>query len=336
LNIVSKRVLIVTRDWGSTAGFNLELVACIKEYCGTENVVHSVIGNSDNVYSFVLKQLHMYNFDFLIIDSRVCVIDAKMPHLFNHLKEMRMLNELCKKNNTIPICIVTDPLLPGFAIMADLLTYKSGLVVPITASIPFSRFLGRKSTPALGTPLSIKTFNSVKRYSSNEPKPFDLYLGGSLYEPRKSYFEKTLSILKSEKIEIHFSPKQTNSYKDYLNDLSSSKMVLTTNFLQKPGSKKLHLLGRSLETLYVGSLLFAQSTPDLVRTFTEFEDFIPVDDPVDAAEKILFYQKNFEKAAQIAGNGHRKAAAWVNSQYFFDEVDKALTSSGLHALIKAG
>jgi hypothetical protein len=258
-----------------------------------------------------------------------------MPNLFNHLREMRMLNEVCRKNEIVPICIVTDPLLPGFALMGDLLTYKSGLVVPITASIPFSGFLRRNSTRALGTPLSIKTFKSLKRYTTNEPKPFDLYLGGSLYEPRKSYFEKTLSILKSEKIKIHYSAKLTNSYKEYLQDLSSSKMVLTTNFLQVPGSTKLHLLGRSLETLYVGSLLFAQSTPDLKRLFIEYEDFIPVGNPLDAADKIRFFQENFKEAAKIAANGHRKATALVNSKYFFSEVNQALKAVGLNTLIKA-
>ena len=322
-------VLLVTRQWGSNAGFNTELKQCLVEYCGADQVRHLELSNSENLIDSISNITREFEFKFLIIDSRSCIINAKMPALFFHLQDARTLNLICKERDIVPICIVTDPLMPGFALVGDLVTYRNGIVAPITASIPFSKYLLRNSTEALGTPISIKTFFEVEKVMSGAPKLFDLFLGGSIYEPRKSYFEAVVEKLNGSGIKIQLHPKVSNNYYEYLQGLSSARMVLSTNFLQLPGSKKLHLLGKSLETLHIGSLLLTQSTPDLTRNFVEYEDFVPVSNAADASEKILFYHQNEKERIRIAGNGYSKARELVSKKFFFSEIDRGLRDSNL-------
>lgn len=325
----SSKVLLVTRQWGSNAGFNTELKQCLIEYCGTDRVKHLELSNSENLIDAILNITKEYKIDFLIIDSRSCIIDARVPALFSNLKDARILNLVCKDRHIVPICIVTDPLMPGFALVGDLVTLRNGILVPITASIPFSRFLSRKSTRAVGTPISASTFFEVERTNVGLPKLYDLFLGGSIYEPRKSYFAAVVEKLSGSGIRIQLHPKVSNTYFEYLQGLSNAKMVLSTNFLQLPGSKKLHLLGKTLETLHVGSLLLTQSTPDLTRNFVEHEDFVPISSAADASEKILFYYQNEKERSRIAGNGYRKARKMASDRYFFTEINRGLRDSNL-------
>ena len=322
-------VLLVTRQWGSNAGFNTELKKCLIEYWGTDQVKHLELISGENLLDAILNITEEFDFKFLIIDSRSCIVDARIPALFSHLQNARTLNLICKERSIVPICILTDPLMPGFALVGDLVTYRNGIVVPITASVPFSKFLLRKSTKALGTPISRSTFFELEKALSGAPKLFDLFLGGSIYEPRKSYFEAVVEKLNGSGIRIQLHPKASDTYFEYLQGLSSARMVLSTNFLQLPGSKKLHLLGKSLETLHIGSLLLTQSTPDLTRNFDEYEDFVPVTNAADATEKILFYYQNEEERSRIAGNGYAKARQMASNKYFFSEIDRSLRNSKL-------
>ena len=327
-----KVVLLVTRQWGSHAGFNIELKQCLIEYCGTNLVKHLELSNSENLIDAILNITREFDFDFLIIDSRSCIIDARLPALFSNLKDAKTLNLICKDRSIVPICIITDPLMPGFALVGDLVTFRNGIIVPITASIPFSRFLFRKSTKAVGTPISASTFFELERTIIDVPKLYDLFLGGSIYEPRKSYFESVVEKLSESGIRIQLHPKASNTYFEYLQGLSSARMVLSTNFLQIPGSKKLHLLGKSLETLHIGSLLLTQSTPDLTRNFVEYEDFVPVSSAADASEKILFYYQNEKERNRIAHSGYAKARQMASNNYFFSEIDRGLRDYNLPTL----
>jgi hypothetical protein len=329
VNNQSGIVLLVTRQWGSNAGFNSELKQCLIEYCGINQVMHLELSNSENLIQAISRAIGEFEVEFLIIDSRSCIIDARLPALFSHLQDARTLNLICKDRGIVPICILTDPLMPGFALVGDLVTYRNGLVAPITASVPFSKFVLRKSTEALGTPISVNTFFELQKATSSTPKLFDLFLGGSIYEPRKSYFNAVLEKLGGAGLRIQMHPKISDTYGEYLQGLSSARMVLSTNFLQIQGSKKLHLLGKSLETLHVGSLLLTQSTPELTRNFVEYEDFVPVTSAVDASEKVLFYHKNEEELSRIAANGYAKARQMACNKYFFTEINKSLADSNL-------
>ena len=322
-------VLLVTRQWGSNAGFNSELKQCLIEYCGTNQVMHLELSNTENLIEAISRTIEELDVKFLIIDSRSCIIDARLPALYYHLRDARTLNLICKNYGIVPICILTDPLMPGFALVGDLVTYRSGLVAPITTTVPFSKFVLRKSTEALGTPISIQTFFELEKAISGKPKLFDLFMGGSIYEPRKSYFNAVLEKLGGAGLRIQMHPKTSDTYGEYLQGLSSARIVLSTNFLQIPGSKKLHLLGKSLETLHIGSLLLTQSIPELTRNFVEYEDFVPVTSAADASEKILFYHQNEEERSRIAANGYMKARQMVYNKYFFKEVNKSLAISNL-------
>lgn len=329
MNSQSRQVLLVTRQWGSNAGFNTELKQCLIEYCGVEHVKHLELSNSEDLVDAISSIIDKMEFRFLMIDSRSCIIDARMPSLFLHLQDARTLNLICSARKIVPICIVTDPLMPGFALVGDLITYRTGVVAPITALVPFSKFLSRNTTEALGTPISIRTFFELEKITTGVPKLFDLFLGGSVYEPRKTYFREVQKNLSGKGLRIELQPKLSDTYLEYLQGLSNSRMVLSTNFLQLPGSKKLHLLGKSLETLHVGSLLLTQSTPELTRNFVEYHDFVPVSSASDASEKILYYHQNEEERSSIAANGYAKARTMASGRFFVTEIDHALRNSNL-------
>ena len=334
MTITDPKILLLTRNWGREAGFNIELAKCITEYCGISSLTNLELENTESITSALIRATKDTNFDFLIIDARCCVIDARFPQLHTHLQDARQINLICRQKNIVPICILTDPLFPGFSLLADLLTYRSGLVVPITAEVPFSKFIFRQSSIPVGTPISIETFTELESTRHDSKHDFDLYLGGSTYEPRKSYFDKVNKILSKTEIRIQQTPKKADNYKDYLMDLRKSKMVLSTNFLQLPESKKTHLLGKSIETLHVGSLLLTQSTPELTHNFTENIDFIPVESPKDAAEKILHFNFYEEERLRISESGFSKAKKLVMRSYFISEIDHALTSNRLPKLRK--
>jgi hypothetical protein len=168
--------------------------------------------------------------------------------------------------------------------------------------------------------------------ATNNEHQFDLYLGGSIYEPRKSYFDSVNSLLSKSGIRIQQTPKNSDNYIDYLLDLRKSRMVLSTNFLQIPGSQKLHLLGKSIETLHVGSLLLTQSTSALTNNFVEYEDFVPVADPMDAVEKINYYHYHETERAKISLSGFLKAKQLVTNKHFMSQIDCALESHKLRRL----
>lgn len=334
MTITAPQILLITRSWGSDAGFNIELAKCITEYCGANSLTKLELANLESITSAILRATTDKSYDFLIIDARCCVIDARWPQLHGHLQDARQINLICRQQNIVPICILTDPLFSGFSLLADLLTYRSGLVVPITAEVPFSKFIFRKSSLPTGTPISRDTFSELESTKQNSKHEFDLYLGGSSYEPRKSYFDNVNKLLSKTKIKIQQAPKKADNYKDYLLDLRKSKMVLSTNFLQIPESKKLHLLGKSVETLHVGSLLLTQCTPQLTRNFVEYVDFVPVDGPNDAAEKIIHFNLHENERLRIAESGFSKAKEMAMRSFFISQIDQALGSFRLPKLRK--
>jgi hypothetical protein len=217
----------------------------------------------------------------------------------------------------------------GFALVGDLVTYRSGITVPTTTGINFASWISRNSTSPTGTPISLATFEQIKKAKVDQIPEFDLYVGGSFYPERHSFYQSVLDSLQNSSMRVRIKPKVSDDYVEYLADLSKSKMVLATNFHRIRGKDRFHLLGKSLETLHVGSLLLAQSVPELTSNFKEYKHFVPIQNPKDAVDKINYYFANEDERASIAASGYAKAREYAESKNFLSQIAFTLEASGL-------
>lgn len=326
---MSSKILFVSRQWGASAGFNLELLKSAQEFYGRELITYHILENSVSILDHLREQFSRENYKYLLLDTRCLIVDASFPSLIQHIIDTRKIYELCIKEKTVPICFITDPLMPGYALMGDLLTYRKGICVPITAPITFSRFLKRNSTLPLGTPISLSTSQELKNMVAITPKKHDVLLGGSLYAPRRLFFEKVTKELLQSGVNVFLQKKSSNSYLDYLSDLVESRIVISTSFVYSTKfigqiGQRYQMLGKSFEALYSGALLMTQSTSDFRRYFVEYKHYIPISDVNDTVQQSLRYLQDEESRSIIAQNGFNRAHELANERFFFSQIERAV------------
>jgi hypothetical protein len=326
---------MVSRKWSQKAGFFSELEQCVIEYMGEQNLVHLRVEDDESLTQKIEGLLESIDFSFLILDTRCAIIDAAMPRLFIDLLEARHINFLCRKFDVIPIIINTDPLMPGYAILSDLLSYPNGLNVPITAAIPFSKFIRRNELYPTGIPISKLLLRKLEIQRNFNEKNF--YIGGSFYPERKEFFERVIKNLEFTSLSIKRQEKQSNSYFAYLQELMKSRMVLNTNFVHYPYRSfshkiKLQTLGKSFEALIVKSLLITHATPLLNHYLVEYEDYIPINSMGETIELINYFHANEEHRKQIAESGYLKIKSMINEQPFFERVNQGLIKFGIKSM----
>ena len=114
--------------------------------------------------------------------------------------------------------------------------------------------------------------------------------------------------------------------------ISNGIVVTTATQIDQPGSDMTwvsHLLYRYLEALSCGSLLIAHNVPGIDRYFIPGIHFISFESETDAAEKILFFQKNTELRNKISMQGNLKAKSLIQSNIFWISIDSALGKNSL-------
>lgn len=315
---ISNRYILVVREWGKDLGLNLEIEKCLREFHGKENVEVIVIPNQDNILKFFENLISIKMPQRIYLDTRIFIVDAAMPSLARHLTEVSVINRLLESSKVIPVCILTDVLkAPGYLLVAELLVHGIGVLVPLGANSPNRGFSRNSRVDDLYNPISFETASFLKNLAQRKPK--DLFLGGLLYEPRKSFINSVVKELHDSEIEIAVLPKKTDNYIDYLSVLSKFKIVLNTNFVAN--SNKKHMVGRNIEALHVGSLLLTQNTPRLKRLFTEGEHYVNMESPSDAATKIKYYLKHQDEAQRIAISGQEKAISYARESYFARSIE---------------
>jgi hypothetical protein len=331
LNVVSVmdkciQHLFVVREWGRDLGFNLEIEKCLREFHGHENVDVIVIPNNANIFEFFANLMSSKVPKRIYLDSRIFIVDAYMPSLTKHLVEVSAVRSLFKSSNVIPVCMLTDALsAPGFLLVGELLVHGIGVLLPLGADAEIKGLSPKFRTQPIFNPISVETGEFFEK--SKIKKSRDLFLGGAMYEPRKTFIERVVNELRGTGIELNVVPKKSDSYIDYLNELSRFKLVLNTNFAAP--SEEMHMVGRNIETLHVGSLLLTQNTILLEELFTEGEHYINIESPSDAAEKIKYFLKNRDEAHAIASAGQEKALHYAREQYFLGMVNRKIDELNL-------
>ena len=313
--------LLIVREWGSNLGFNSEIEVSLIEYFGGDKVGRVEVNNSDDIYESLQKSILRYSPKRVYFDTRIFITDARIVPLFSNLVDCGRINQLFKASRVIPICFVTDPNQPGYCLVADLVTSYVGLMIPIAGDFSVKSNKGRLQLESMFNPMSIKT---CERFlSKNTLFQYDLYVGGSSYEPRKSYFEKVLKGVEHLGLRIYSASKELNSYEDYLNTISKSRMVLNTNFVVNSLTKK-HMVGRNIETFTCGSMLITQNTSTLQKYFKGGRDYISAEYASDAVREIEKYHFNESDRAKIALNGQLRAYWYAEEKYFVAKLDREL------------
>lgn len=318
--------LLIVREWGKDLGMNLEIEKCLREFHGNANVEVIIVPNNANILEFFANMVSIKMPKRIYLDTRIFIVDAAITSLMRHLTEVSAVNKLLKSLQVIPVCILTDALeAPGYLLVAELLVHGIGVLLPGGADSPIRGFSRKSRTKPTFNPISFETGEFLKNSSIEKSK--DLYLGGLMYEPRKTFIKEVVSELNGSGIELTLSPKKSDSYIDYLTELSRFKIVLNTNFVVN--SKEKNMVGRNIETLHVGSLLLTQNTTLLTELFTEGEHYINMNSAADAASKIKYFLENPDEAEAIAMAGREKALHYAREQYFMNLVNKKIDELNL-------
>jgi hypothetical protein len=319
--------LFVIREWGRNLGFNLEIRKCLEEYYGIENVDVLIIPNHARADIAIMDAIHQTKPINVFFDSRIFIVDAKIFALTKHLNHISTLNINLKKAKVIPICIVTDAQAPGYCFVADLLTDKIGYIVPIGSEFRFKSRKRNHKLHGLFNPISESTAVFLK--SNTQAKNKNIYFGGSLYEPRKSFFTEVKEKLDRFGIQAEISSKKPDSYRDYLKDLAEHKIVLNTNFIAN--SREVHMVGRNIETLNAGALLITQETPILEKYFQKGKHYIHASTPFAAAEIINYFLNHPDELSLIAKNGQVAALQYATDRLFVSSIDQFVRKHGLRS-----
>ena len=313
--------LLIVREWGENLGTNQEVLKCLIQFYGVKNVEIAIIPNEANIVDFFRNTVIPKNPFRIYVDTRIFIVDASMISLTSHLADVGIINRILKSHNIIPVCILTDALqAPGYLLVAELLIHRIGVLIPWGEDSPIRGFSPNSRVEDSFNPISLETATFLKNLAPRKSK--DLFLGGLLYEPRKSFIDGVVKELHGSKIEIAVLPKKINNYIDYLSEISKFKIILNTNFVVN--SNKKHMVGRNIEALHVGSLLLTQNTPRLKRLFVEGEQYVNMESPSDAATKIKYYLKHQDEAQRIALAGQEKAITYARESYFVRSIDRKI------------
>jgi hypothetical protein len=194
-------------------------------------------------------------------------------------------------------------------------------MIPIAGDFSIKSHKGRKQIDSIFNPISIKT---CKRFMETDSLfKYDLYMGGSSYEPRKSYFEAVLKGIEHLGLRIYLASKEMNSYDEYLNNISQSRMVINTNYIVNSLTKK-HMVGRNIETFTCGSMLITQNTSTLQKYFREGRDYVAAESPADAIREIEKYHFDDSARSRIALSGQLKTLQYAEEHYFVTKTDREL------------
>ena len=320
--------LLIVREWGKDLGFNLEIEKSLREHHGDESVEVIIIPNDANIFEFFVNLISDKMPKRIYLDTRIFIVDATVLSLMWHLTEVSAINRLLKSSKVLPVCILTDALkAPGYLLVAELLVHGIGVLLPVGADSPLRGCSRKSRTSPTINPISFETAEFLK--NSVIVKSKDLYLGGLMYEPRKTFIENVVKELSGSGIAPTLLPKKSDSYLEYLTELSRYRIVLNTNFAVN--STKKHMVGRNMETLHVGSLLLTQDTKLLRELFTEGEHYINMESVSDAAEKIKYFLKNRDEAHAIAIAGQEKALHYAKEHYFMSLVNRKIDGLNLEA-----
>jgi len=321
--IKSNKILFIVRDWGARTTLNIDISESLPEYCGNDNVVVLEVLKYDNIVHVLKETLKSNSFSHILLDTRVMLTRNGFFNVIRSLYDCRFMAKLIHDNNSVCLCGMTD-FQPGYKLHGELLTSCGGLLISWgdedTGAFPLRhpRFVG-----PVFTPKSKKTIKKLMSSSLDGIPKSDIAIMGGNYEPRKSLSDKLIVWLKSNKISHYVNTRKDLEAISYLNVYRNSKISFNTNWVVDR-SDKYHLVARNFEITLAGSLLLTQKCYGLDLYLEEGKDYIAFDDFDELTKKIDYYLSHEKQRLKIAKSGQQKVLELFNTNFVWNEINKAL------------
>ena len=314
-------VLYVYREWGEDTAVILATKDSLGRFLGTSPLDCLCLKTMDSIVAITKTQIGKRSYTHLVLDWRAMVASAFWYQIPGLLADCRRLANTCYENNISVLCQSTDFYDPADRIVSSLLTSNGGQVISL-ACLPNLRFFPHKRVigPA---PITLPK-QATAAPAPDAPREIPVFFGGSLYQPRKSFFDSLARELELRRIGFVYSRKSdVKAYEDYLNILSRSKIVVLTTVVSLDRRLR-QLQGKAIEATGMGALLIAQQCDSLDAFFEPNIDYVPFDglDQVDHVANLIeqFLSDNGIRSA-IAANAQRKILTYTDSGGVWSRLD---------------
>lgn len=313
-----------------------ELQQSAIEYLSERQVVRLEINKDNSYIKQVLSALKRNRPSHFLYDPRT----GSQNGYFGFIQAFTLAHIFLIYKIT-PISLLTDLSIRKWRLFSATVTAWDGITITFMHPkimhpiFPHSRLIG----PCL-MPFSKKLLEKIellRNESTDIKKNSSAIFTGSLYEPRHTTLkniQKNVAFLGGE-FELLGRPIGSARVDDstYWKRLINNGIIVTTaTQISQPGTDMTwvpHLLYRYLEVLSCGSLLVAHNVPGINRYFVPGIHFIDFESEIEAAEKILLFQKNSELRNKISNQGYLKAKNLINSNIFWVSIDNALGNKSL-------
>ena len=270
-----KVILFVYRSWGRDLSLNLEIKDSLIEYCGVDNLILLEVPRYGNIVNEISKALVKYSISHVIFDTRVMLTKNGIFNIIKSLYQCCFLSNVVSSAGATVLCGLTDVVMPGYRLQAELLTSRNGVAIG-WGGVAFSevrKFRHSRKVGPLFHPYSIKILDDSERNSVPNNREIDVAIMGSNYEPRGEFIREIVPLLEKKNISVYLNTSKDLSYKEYLDIYKKSKIGFNTNWVV--GKKhKYNLVARNFEIMVCGSLLLTQHCSGLDVYVDEGQDYI--------------------------------------------------------------
>tara|TARA_B100000686_G_scaffold313478_1_gene358853 strand:+ start:409 stop:1575 length:1167 start_codon:yes stop_codon:yes gene_type:complete len=319
-----KKILFVVRDWGENTTLNVESIRSLTEYCG-ENVVEKlVVRRYDSILISIKNIVEKDNYTHIFLDDRIFLTQRGYFAVIKSLYDAYKVGKYLQYNKIVCICGVTDWIVPGKRLTAELVTSDHGIAWGNLGFHKAPRFRHKRKIGPLYAPLSAKTFNELIDLNKGDTAvEYDVAILGQNHYPRNELIETMIPFLEKNKINYYMNSLKNLDYVEYLNIYKKTKIGFNTNWVS--GFKdKYHMSGKNFEIMSAGCLLLTQRCFELDLYMQEGVDYVGFDGEKDLLDKIDYYLKNEKERLKIAQSGHDRIMHLHLSYFLWREVDKAL------------
>lgn len=321
-----KNILYIYRDWGRNTLIIEATLESLTRYIGGDRLKQTCIGPTDNIRKRISEEIRANKFSHVLLDVRAMIDSAFWYQIPGLILNSALIARACGKKGITVLCQSPDFNQPSDRLLSAILTLNNGVVLSL-ATIPNLEFYPHKRVlgPVPPPPLE-KTFCSIDKIAKQH-RQIDINMGGTLYEPRKSFYKKMYTAIKKTEYNCYFKAKtEVVSYDEYLNTLQNSKITVLTSCYS--GDVKLRQLqGKATEATAAGSLLFIQDCQAVKKVFQPWKEYVPFDslDEIDhIVEILIYYLENESERARIALAGYQRMKVYLEGNMPWSNIDQWL------------
>jgi len=107
------------------------------------------------------------------------------------------------------------------------------------------------------------------------------------------------------------------SYSEYVNSISRARLLFTNGYKNR---KESQVIGRVSETMLANTTLLYESGSDIDFFFTPYQEYVPIFNLPDYAEKVRYLLKNPQIAQGIANRGLQRMLSSYSTSTFWNRI----------------